>query len=133
MYLEYHSVYLDACTLVKANLFGDLTFSVGYSLSMWIAIQLQLDSNSGQWWEVFFSLNTGFFCSCSMLMNYTLLGSSYQSMSYWIKNSDILHPSTRVSHSDLWLLNLRQDSRYLEEHSDLRLLNLHIHIFRSDF
>jgi hypothetical protein len=43
---EYHSVYLDACTLVKANLFGDLTFSVGYSLSMWIAIQLQLDSNS---------------------------------------------------------------------------------------
>jgi hypothetical protein len=96
----------DACTLVKANLFGDLTFSVGYSLSMWIAIQLQLDSNSVQWWEVFFSLNTGFFCSCSMLINYTLLGSSYQNMSYWVKKSDILHPSTRVSHSDPRLLNL---------------------------
>jgi len=82
---EWHSVYSDACTLVKANLFGDLTFSVGYSLSMWISIQLQRDSNSGQWSEVFFSLNTGFFCSCSMLISRTLLGSSYQNMAYWIK------------------------------------------------
>jgi hypothetical protein len=73
---EWHSVYSDACTLVKDSLFGDLTFSVGYSLSMWISIQLQLDSNSGQWWEEFF-------CSCSMLINHTLLGSGYQNMAYW--------------------------------------------------